>query len=53
MAKVYNTKEYRELKRVTSFMDAVIKKKLLKYAKTHKISMSKATEEIVGKFFNE
>lgn len=41
MSKIYNTPEYRNLKRVVSFVDPIIKSKITKTAKKKKISVSK------------
>jgi hypothetical protein len=50
--KVTNTKKYRADKRVTAFLTPPLKKTVLKYAKIHDMTISRAVERILVTFFS-
>lgn len=51
MKKNYNTKEYRDSKRVTAFLPVAMKKRVLGHAKKNGLSTSKAIECMIQHFF--
>ncbi len=51
--KIYNNAEYRDEKRVVGFINKDLKKKLLAFKKSKKISISKALGIIVADYFSE
>lgn len=51
--RVYNTPKYRNEKRVVGFMNEGLKKKIVSFAKTKKVSISKALGIIVADYFSE
>lgn len=53
MAKIYNNSEYRNLKRVVSFVEPIVKKAILMAAKKKKTSISKEVADALREKYGE